>query len=99
MAQPYTPPTDAQRKYARAYEVSRRPLARKVCTQYERGLITFWELIAELTEIDVTLPQDGPYTCQVCDTQRAEYLCDGSAGTQYLACADCSHAATAVEPI
>lgn len=36
----------------RAYEAARRPLALKVTQQYERGLITFWELVECLTVID-----------------------------------------------
>lgn len=46
-------PTPAQLQAGWAYEEARRPLAQKVCAQYERGLITLWEMIAELTEIDV----------------------------------------------
>lgn len=37
----------------RAYEAARRPLALKVTGQYDRGLITLWELIEALTEVDL----------------------------------------------
>jgi hypothetical protein len=46
-------PTREQLQAGWDYEAARRPLAEKVCAQYQRGLITLWELIAELTEVDV----------------------------------------------
>lgn len=36
-----------------AYEAARRPLAEKVCENYRRGLVTLWEMIEALTEIDI----------------------------------------------
>ena len=36
---------------ARADEIRWRPMALKVTSQYERGLITLWELAEALTEI------------------------------------------------
>lgn len=43
----------AQHDAAQAYEAARRPMAEKVCKNYERGLITLWEMIEALTEVDI----------------------------------------------
>lgn len=52
---------------ARAFELARRPHAEKVTRQYQRGLITFWELIEQLTVIDLEVTQEtrrgAPCTC------------------------------------
>lgn len=47
----------------RAYEAAVAPHAYRVWEQYKRGLITFWEMIEAMTEIDLLLQQHGDRRC------------------------------------
>lgn len=64
----WTPETQAALAQSRAYEASVKPHAENVWRQYQRGLLTFWELIESLTTIDAYLPV---YTQMVEDLEKA----------------------------
>lgn len=97
MSRPWTPPTDAERKASRVFELARRPLAEKVTEQYSRGLITFWDMVAELTSVDLKVTAEGP-KCACCHTQPAEWIAS-SLGMEFLACTNCARPASEIEPI